>query len=85
MQRAHTRLLAIIAANVMLLMLVCPSLPTPTFVHKQKSLDQHAILPLPALAVTLAVVLIERLVPVAGEVFWHRSAELVDLVCQRLC
>jgi len=82
--RAGTRVLAVVLAYVLLLVLVCPSIPTPIFTQAGKICQAGT-----ACTISVPIVLVRPvlLFSSAGH-FEHvtiSSIALVDLLCRRLC
>lgn len=85
MQRGTVQALAVLTAYMMLIVLVCPSIPTPTYVYKQNTFDHHAALLAPVLCPLAPVAAVRRIALVVAEIVQQRPADLVELICQRLC
>lgn len=86
MQRQWVSIVSVLAAYVMLVVLVCPAIPTPLYLSNGKSTSVTSMIAVPAVAFALQVRFIPAdLLPVPGESIAPRSADLLAITCTRLC
>lgn len=76
---------SLIAAYTMLIVLVCPDIPTPIYVQQGKQVDLPAVVAVPAVCGQLVVRVLVSCLVLNSERIVRHPAELIDLTCTRLC
>lgn len=86
MSRGSVKALARFAAFLMLVVLVCPDVPTPIYVAKGKSLPVAVPFGLPQQQIVFAPVFNPAVLhPAEAPVAQSSTGLILDLACQRLC